>query len=131
MRSMLNTPTDKAEIFIRDLPGVQGWHRTDMMERQAIIAKYQSLISKPIQPIEAEIQRAFNTSDENYLKEIIEQQKETVALVLAMDKEMWLNQKRLWLHLEQYTHSKMWPDCIDKEIAKIEEFAKLYHLPLP
>ena len=99
-----------------------------MMERQAIIAKYQSLISKDIQPIEAEIQRA---SDENYLKEIIEQEKETVALVLAMDKEMWLNQKQLWLHLEQYTHSKMWPDCIDKEIAQIEEFAKNYHLPLP
>ena len=53
-RCMLNTPSDKAEIIIRDLPGIQEWHRSDMMERQVIIEKYRSLISKDINPIEAQ-----------------------------------------------------------------------------
>ena len=102
-----------------------------MMERQVIIEKYRSLISKDINPIEAQINTAIQTTDARLLKEIIDTDKKTAALVLAMSREMWLNQKKMWLHLEEYTHSKMWPDCIDKEIAEIEELAKNYQLTLP
>jgi hypothetical protein len=119
---------DNRAKTINAISGAPEAYRKFMMNNFDTLRKFQGLESEEVHRVEDQIRVAFLAKDVKLLKEIIASEGKIVAMVLAISRKMWENQKRLWQELNQ---SQKQIDVLDMEIARIEELARGYQLTLP